>query len=248
LKLPIFLAHGFGLALAFFVASFSAHAASCLAPEQALREQTIRNLYPDLQLDFDVMRKGRRVGHHQTRFAFAPEGMQVHSTMELAIRILGIKVYGYRYISDEVWCGNELRSLIASEDKNGKVGIVTAQIGDDDRLQVSGPYGSFLAERRVLTSNHWSKDIVDRTQVLNTLTGQINQVRMVARGSETLVGPAAPIEADHYSYTGELEAEVWYDQSGHWVGLQFQAPDNTAITYHCRKCGTSNPSPQPAVK
>ena len=69
-------------------------------------------------------------------------------------------------------------------------------------------------------------------RVLNTLTGRINEIRF-APCETTLL---APRDATCHAYTGDLDARVWYDARGAWVGLEFEGRDGSDITYRCTNC------------
>ena len=42
--------------------------------------------------------------------------------------------------------------------------------------------------------------------------------------------------ATRYAYSGDLKADVWYDDAGRWVKLRFRGRDGSVIEYVCRRC------------
>ena len=73
--------------------------------------------------------------------------------------------------------------------------------------------------------------------MLNTITGAANAVTITAEGREERPTGTGPRPATRYRYAGELQAQVWYDGAGRWVGLRFSARDGSVIDYVCRRCG-----------
>ena len=75
--------------------------------------------------------------------------------------------------------------------------------------------------------------------MLNTVTGELNRVEIISRGVETLKSKHGEIIGQRYSYTDDLDTEVWYDQKGRWVGMEFKGKDGSIITYVCQQCISS---------
>jgi geranylgeranyl diphosphate synthase type II len=44
------------------------------------------------------------------------------------------------------------------------------------------------------------------------------------------------VPATYYRYTGDLLAELWYDDDGRWVKMRFKGRDGSMIEYVCRRC------------
>ena len=120
-------------------------------------------------------------------------------------------------------------------DRNGETTRVKA-IADDASLIVSSSDGEFLAPAEILTTDHWNPSVLDKRQVLNTITGRINAVsiQQCQHGTPS-IERAAP-GAVCYQYSGELNTRVWYDPAGRWRGLEFTGDDGSRITYVCKRC------------
>ena len=79
--------------------------------------------------------------------------------------------------------------------------------------------------------------MLGQKRVLNTLTGNVNNVTLVAKGREAIATERGDVVATRYAYTGDLvDTEVWYDDAGRWVKLRFMGRDGTPIEYACRRC------------
>ena len=188
-------------------------------------------------IEFDVLRNGKRVGEHVTRFALDGENIRVDSRMRLDIRILLVPVYDFTYESRSHWCGDGLLELDARVDDNGEERRTLAR-READALVVRHGERVLRADTGLLPTDHWNPRVVAEREVLNTLTGNVNAVSIdpCAQG-EALIEQAAPGSVC-YAYSGDLETRVWYDARGRWSGLAFAGGDGSQILYVCRNCTT----------
>lgn len=184
---------------------------------------------------FDVYRNGERVGWHRVQFARDEAALTVQSEFRLRVRILFLTAYRFNYGSTERWRNGRLESLEVSVDDNGARSVLRAG-RDGGLLRVSGDAGRYRADPTLMPTTHWNAAVLGRTRVLNTLTGRVNEVSIRAAGREAVETERGPVPATRYIYSGDLETEAWYDESGRWVKLRFTADDGSTITYVCRLC------------
>jgi len=188
------------------------------------------------EIQFDVLRDGDKVGAHVVQFARNRGVLSVQASFEIAIRFFGFTVYEFSYASAERWRDGRLIELDARIDDDGNKHQVQARaVGR--AVEVDGPAGEFKAPADVLPTNHWNVTVLGSDLVLNTLTGNLNSVRIVNVGNALVKTAAGERAAQYFRYTGELETEVWYDAEGRWVKLRFKAEDGSTIEYVCRRCG-----------
>ncbi|MEM7540534.1 MAG: DUF6134 family protein [Pseudomonadota bacterium] len=186
-------------------------------------------------VEFDVFRNGKKVGKHETRFRAAGEKLAVSSKMNLVVKVLFIPVYAFEYVSDALWCEDGLYSLDAVTDKNGNR-TVTKLVRDGHQTAVSGPGGDATSPRPLYPTNHWNSRVLDEKQVLNTITGRINDVTFSSCGVLPESVPPRLKRAKCHAYSGDLEALVWFDDQQRWVGLAFKGDDGSDIVYACSSC------------
>ena len=223
---------GFALLLALSLVVQAETRADCQQPGQY--ESFVNDNYP-AEIAFDVFRNDKLVGEHVTRFQTLENGLSVKSRMALEIKFLFIKAYEFEYLSDTLWCSDKLQSLEATTDRNGEISRVSGK-ADDDTLVISSANGEARTTREILTTDHWNPMVLNRNEVLNTITGSVNNVAIRPCGQGTpRVEKAAP-DASCYEYTGDLNTRVWYDSLGRWRGLEFKGDDGSTITYVCKRC------------
>ncbi|MEQ8233478.1 MAG: DUF6134 family protein [Gammaproteobacteria bacterium] len=186
-------------------------------------------------IHFDVLRNGKTVGEHVTRFAVDDDGIGVESRMRLDIRVLLVPVYDFTYVSRARWCDDGLLELDARVDDNGDERHTRA-VREDGALVVRHEGRERRTPPDLMPTDHWNPRVVGERAVLNTLTGNVNEVTIApcARG-EPRIEQAAPGSVC-YAYSGDLETRVWYDANGRWSGLAFAGGDGSEILYVCRDC------------
>jgi hypothetical protein len=213
-----------------------------LLPGRAMSAFDPREIYGD-GIQFDVYREGKLVGRHDVSFSRSEDSLVVESRFEIAINFLFFTAYKYVYQSSAWWQDGDLSVLKAEVNDNGDVSsLITERAGDRMVLNRSGERDVVAAP--LLPTNHWNSAVLVETRVLNTLTGRVNNVRIVPREREQIPTERGPVAATRYLYTGDLATEVWYDDAGRWVKMRFQGTDGSTIDYRCRRC--QGPAPERA--
>jgi len=187
------------------------------------------------RIAFDVMREGSKVGEHETRFDREGEYLKVTSAMKLKVKVLFIPVYKFRYTSEELWCGDRVHALKAEVNDNGDRNAFIAE-RKSDKLVIEEGQTVEAVNDAILPTNHWNPAILDDNTVLNTLTGNLNNVEIIKRDEEVVETRNGQILATRYEYQGDLQTEAWYDDDGRWVKLRFEARDGSTIEYVCTSC------------
>lgn len=172
--------------------------------------------YPDTAR-YIIRRKGRKVGSHSVVFTKNDAGLSVDVESNITVTILKVPVFKFNYTASELWQDGKLINVEARTNSGGD--ITNAQYAPSE--------GEVLA----YSSNHWNADVLSASEVFNTLTGKMSQVSIDEIGAETLEDKNTSITANRYRYTGDIKADVWYDESNRWVKLQFKGEDGSTITY-----------------
>ncbi|MEQ8747967.1 DUF6134 family protein [Pyruvatibacter sp.] len=203
-------------------------------PAAAVSIGDVRALYGD-RMEFGVYRNGSPVGQHYVQFEAADEGLRVTTSTSLAVSALFITVYRFDYESDAVWRDGALMSLTARTNDAGSVIEIDAE-ANNGVLFVRGPNGTDQTPVGIYPTNHWNAGVIGATQVLDTFTGRIAGVELAPLGVEQVETAHGTIDATRYQYSGAIDNEVWYDDQGRWVKMQFRGTDGSTIELRCRAC------------
>lgn len=184
------------------------------------------------QLLFEVRRDGEPVGSHCLRFSRSDEKLLVEAAMDLKVPLPLWFDYRYRYRASEQWRDGRLWALEVSIEDGGEPRRIEAR-RQGDALMVESSRGQQRLPGDLLTSNHWNPAVVDKRELLNTLTGQASRLQVQHLGWERVPFGAATLKVQRYRLGGDLKnTEVWYDDAGLWRGLAFNARDGSRIRLH----------------
>jgi len=234
----------------FMVAPLIALTLSLLTPASLLAKKDMLQQAPASEIavrygdrhEFDVYRKGKKIGESVTRFRQTDKGLLVRTDLKMKVKFLFITAYKLDLKSEELWDGRGVQQISSDIDNNGKdVYISAARSGDDYRWQsFKGEVFEENLPHPFFPTTHWHPAVLTQGTLFNTLTGEMLAANATSQGWETLETADGTIEAERFLYDWELdETESWYDAAGRWVGLRFSAGDGSKITYICRTCGES---------
>ncbi len=201
---------------------------------KGLFSQNPFDLYQDKIL-FDVVRDGEKVGSHGVTFSGDEDDFWVTTRFELEIKLLFIRAYAFKYFSKANWKNGVLSEIRISVDDDGEPFSLKGR-QEAGEFIIESSKKKFKTPLPLFPTNHWNANVVNEKVVLNTLTGELNSVEIIAGDVEILRSGHGEIKGQRYSYTGDLDNEVWYDQKGRWVGMEFKGKDGSIITYVCQQC------------
>lgn len=188
---------------------------------------------------FDVLRKGEPIGTHEVMVDRSGDTTRAVIDTRLRVRFLGFTVYRLDYSAEEVWAGDRLERLTVSVDRDGeRLALVGRRV--DGAFELTAEDGTRRLPLPLVPTNHWHPRILEQAVVLNTLTGHLNRVEVQAVGREALTLAGDNVPATRYRYDGELRLDSWYDDSGRWLAMSFEAEDGSVIEYRCRNCAAGD--------
>ncbi|MDA0785695.1 MAG: DUF6134 family protein [Proteobacteria bacterium] len=174
-------------------------------------------------LRFEVDFDGRPIGEHALTFESQPDGsLNVAIDIDLAIKFGPFTVFSYSQQNRTRWRGGQLVSLQSETDDDGTQHRLRA-IAEAGALRVLTEEATFKVTASMLPSTYWMASTVHQNQLLNSQTGELLEIAVRKLGRTSVAGPAGAIPATHYRMDGDLEIDLWYDDSDVLVGLAFEA-------------------------
>ena len=197
----------------------------------------VANLYAS-PVSYRIMRKGKRIGTHNIQVEKSTinsaELIAVSVKSRIRVTMLKVPVFTFNYQATEIWEDGTLQKVEAVTTENSKKTAVSAvREGVEFVLQKNDK--SETVSGLDYSSNHWNPAVLRSTSLFNTLTGKKNSVELEKLGVSQLDLPVGSIEATHFRYSGDLQAEVWYDNNGRWLQLRFEGNDGSVIFYQLEK-------------
>jgi hypothetical protein len=196
---------------------------------------------------FAVFRNGENVGRHMLTFAQKGGSQVVTIDSDITVRAMNLVAYRFVHHGNEVWAGEQLQSLQATTEDNGRKFSVAAQhVGSHLKVErtTTGPVSAAAMDgfqapdllretlpASLLPTSQWNIRQVKQTALLNTQYGTVAKVKVVPGNRETIRTSTRSIEATRYTYSGDLRMDLWYDDRGRWVKGVFVAFDGSMIEY-----------------
>ncbi|HSV28569.1 MAG TPA: DUF6134 family protein [Candidatus Omnitrophota bacterium] len=189
---------------------------------------------PDHAESFTVLRNGDPVGSHTIEIRPGEAGTTVDIATNVVVKIAMIPVYRFEHRGSERWRDGRLLAMSSQTNDDGTRHSLDVRDTGNDVLDVVGDGQRNSVGGAIVPASLWNRATVAQTILLNTLDGRRMAVTVQDLGSEAVMvrGQARP--ARHYSLTGELQRELWYDESGLLVQVAFKGRDDSDIRYVLR--------------
>lgn len=209
---------------------------SSLSFPQCTGTELSSNYSPQDVLEYEVLRKGKKIGTHSIRFNKTNHGLKVTAKTKMKVSVLFVPVFKYEYISEELWCGDDLLSVETRVNDNGERSeTVAVREGNTFVAQAGGKIYELPDD--FFTTNHWNAEVIDTTTLFNTITGEVNEVTFQRAGETVMDTADGEKNVTRYSVDGQLTINTFYDQSGNWSGMAFKHEDGSPIEFRCIRCG-----------
>lgn len=184
-------------------------------------------------LEFVVVRNDEDVGRHVIDFSRDGDTTNVKISTSVVVKMAFIPVYRFEHAGIETWKGNQLIALRSKTNDDGTAHQL-AVAAEGDHLRVAGDGSQATAAAAILPASLWNAGIVYQSTLLNTLDGTQMRVAVADRGEEMVIASGVEIPAHHYTISGGLNRDVWFDHSNTLVRVAFAGKDGSNIVYELR--------------
>jgi len=184
---------------------------------------------------FRVDRGGSEIGRHEIRFERAAhDRIKVGVDIDLSVEFGPFTVYSYTHRNRTIWSGGRIVHLSTRTDDDGDVFEVEATRRDDGDLRIETKRGmTTVAPADILPTTYWMTATTQQTRLLNTQKGNVAEIGVESLGQRKQAVPGGRVTARGHKLTGDVQAHVWYDPDGRWVGLSFDGRGKR-VTYTLR--------------
>lgn len=179
---------------------------------------------------YTITRKGKKIGTHSLTFSRDGNTLTVQAKSDIKVTALKIPVFRFNYLSTETWQDDQLIS-VESTAKTGKKTEQSSLVNEGDTSKISYNGTQTTVEQINFATNHWNSNAVTQSTVFNTIKGVASQIVVKEHGRKTLNINDKTLNTTHFEYTGDIQAQTWYDENNRWVKLLFLGSDGSEITY-----------------
>ena len=180
---------------------------------------------------FRVYLDDKEIGSHTFSVQKTTDQIEVTSSARFDVKVLFINAYQYRHEAKEIWRDDCLTDLSARTDDNGtqlSVKAVQSTVG----LNVSTEKKKFNLSGCVMSFAYWNPLMLQQTRLLNSQTGEYEQVIIKPMSATTLQISGKAQVAQHYRLTGKkLQIDLWYAPDGTWLALESMTEQGARLRY-----------------
>ncbi|RDD60718.1 DUF6134 family protein [Ferruginivarius sediminum] len=176
---------------------------------------------PEGSIGYRVLREGDEIGQHIATFKRRGDDLIAINDIEIVVKMLGIPVYRYEHRSEEVWKKGWLTAVESTTNKDGKKKSLRGERRDEAmRLVVNGEKNRSVSGY-VVTTSLWHRDTPFEQGLMDIEDGEVKLIKGQLVARETVPVGNGEVEARHYSVTGEMARELWYDDRCRLVRVEF---------------------------
>ena len=182
--------------------------------------------------EFNVALDGKPIGSHT--FELQQDGSKQVLTTEARfdVKFLFVTAFRYRHQNTEIWDDGCLSSIDAATNSNGDRLAVNGALGEG-KFDVTSAKGVSSLPACVQTFAYWNPRILDAEQLLNSQTGEYENVRAVYEGPDQIVVAGSTVDAFRYRLSARAgDITLWYStDETTWLGLEAPAKGGRKLTY-----------------
>jgi hypothetical protein len=213
------------------LAAVCAAASLLISPLQAGAGGMLRITRP--HLEYTVLRDQETVGLHVIDFTRSGDTTNVKISTNVVVTVAFIPVYRFEHAGLETWQGSRLVSIRTRTNDDGTPHQLSAT-AEGDHLRVAGDASQGNVGGAIIPASLWNAAIVNQSSILNTLDGREMPISVVDQGNEIVSAAGAEVSAHHFTVSGGIDRELWFDRSNTLVRVAFAAKDGSHIFYQLR--------------
>lgn len=172
------------------------------------------------QWRFRVSLGDKEIGEQVFKLDRRGERSTVSIAADFDVRYVALSFYNYKHRNTETWRGNCLESIDATTDDNGKQLAVQGSRASDG-FRVKASKGQRLLPECIMSFAYWNPDFLRQGRLLNSQTGDFENVTITRLGPERIQVRKRPVEATRYKLKGDgIDIDLWYAGDRDWVRLE----------------------------
>jgi len=182
---------------------------------------------------FEVFLDEKKIGYHDFSVSEDQGIKRVSMEAQFNVKLLFVNVFNYRHQNEEVWRDNCLTSIDAETEANGKDYLVRGQAARGEFWLQSAPAENQMPAC-VMTFAYWNPEFLKATQLLNSQTGDYEEVTISKVGEEPLSVKGRDVSAIKYSVIGAAAPiTLWYAAADHrWLALESEVRGGRTLRYN----------------
>ena len=201
------------------------------APLAARPAMSQGQMPPIGSLRFDIQRNQGRIGRHGVQLDRQGNIVTARIQVEVAVGIGPIVVYRYSLSATETWRDGRFAAFDSECNDDGTRLSVRAESREEGVVVSTGNAPWLVLPRDTVPMTHWNRACL-HSPLFEARDGKPARPKVTPRGMERLaLADGRTVQAERYSYSGDIELDDWYDTAGSWAGMRTTGRDGSIIEY-----------------
>ena len=181
---------------------------------------------------FRVFLNDKEIGYHNFSLSHDGDKQWLETEAKFDVKVLFLTAFRYRHESTEVWEEGCLKTVNAATNNNGERLTVRGQ-RNAGVLSVTGKSGLLRLDDCVQSFAYWNPTVLEAKRLLNTQTGDYEEVHVRFDGTDTVTVGDRTVEAERYLlHAKEGTITLWYTSDDkRWLALEAPVENGRTLRY-----------------
>ena len=172
--------------------------------------------------EYELFRNNKLIGYHHYKFKNDNKYLNVKSIIKFKITKLGVDLYKYDAVSEEIYANNQLIKFSSKTIQNKK--IKNTEITYDknkDQLIITGSENQLVSQKNNPVGTWWNHEIVQAKAQISAISGRIIEQKVTFLGEEKLKLNGKIYNSLHFNISSsdetlpekkKLNTDIWYEK------------------------------------
>ena len=184
------------------------------------------------QWQFRVFLDDKEIGYHKVRLSPEEDGRRVSVEAKFDVKFFFITAYRYDHQTEEFWEGACLRDIQSRTDNNGEQLFIRKQ-AEGNNFTLETHDGQQELQGCVRSFAYWDPELLKTSRLLNTQTGEYQDVEIIELGNNPIEIEGRMVEAIQYRLMIEGSSiDLWYTPDMNWLALQSITEGGYRLSYY----------------
>ena len=183
-------------------------------------------------LEYELYRNNQSIGYHKYDFERSNEILKIKSEVNFKITKLGVDLYKYFAISEEIYKNNEFFKFSSKTNQNKKEKYVNIKLDKQNKsLNIDGSSYKGSAPIDTIVGTWWNHEIVKAKAQISAISGRVIQQKVTFIGKEKITIDGKTFNTLRFNFKSadeslpknkKLNTDIWYDEKTYlWVKAAF---------------------------
>lgn len=180
---------------------------------------------------FKVFLEDKAIGEQVFRLSEDAGRARLLTEASFDVKILFFTAYTYRHRNEEIWRDGCLERIESTTDDNGEPFRLLGRAGSDGFVVETGKFNATLPSC-VRSFAYWNVDYLKAPKLLNSQTGEYEDVTVRALGEDLLDVNGTTVRARRYVLEGpRVRIDLWYSLENDWLALESVSKGGRKLRY-----------------